>query len=87
MNDKVNDNSNAVNLSDNDLLEANNLKELCSAMNNAFKDVENGHGVLIDDSGFSLIQRSYEESPAETLIRVGTARELYNQAKKLISEA
>ena len=67
---------------------ASEFQEICSAMDDAFKDTDNGHAVLIDGDGYySLIELTRSGDCAEeTLITVGSPREIYYYAKKRIAE-
>jgi hypothetical protein len=67
---------------------ANDFQEICSAMDDAFEGAVNGHGVLIDGAGYySLIELSNSGDCADkTLVTLGTPREMYDYAKRRISE-
>jgi len=78
-----------IRIHDEDFMVANEFKEICTAMDDAFEDTENGHGVLIDGSGhYSLIELTRSGDCAEkTLCVVHSARDLYDYAKSRINEA
>jgi len=73
---------------DEGFMSANEFQEICSAMDDAFEDTENGHGVLIDGSGYySLIELTRSGDCAEkTLCTVHSAKDLYDYAKSRINE-
>ena len=78
-----------IRIHDEGFLVANEFQEICSAMDDTFEDTENGHGVLIDGSGYySLIELTRSGDCAEeTLCTVNSPRELYDFVKSRINEA
>jgi len=78
-----------IRIHDDQFMDTSEFEDICNAMNDAFEGTINGHGVLVDGSGYySLIELSSSGDCAEkTLVVVGTSREIYDYAKKCIKES
>lgn len=74
---------------DADFMTADEFEDICKGMDDTFEHTTNGHGVIIDGTGYySLVELDRDGEGAEkTLAVVDTPRELYDFAKKRIADS